>query len=308
MRLFRNLELPNEYKHTVIAIGNFDGVHLGHCSVIQKALDIGTKQKKKVGVLTFEPHPKCYFKNDFKFFRITPFKQKMQILKTMGLEFVINLGFNSEFVKITADCFLEDILSNKLQVSKVVTGYDFVFGNKQKGDTNLIKKFVGLTKNFEFFEVTKFELNSQEISSSAIRIFLRTGQLEKANTYLSRDWLIESRVVRGEQKAREIGYRTANFQIFKFCNLLYGVYKVSLKIDGFEKVFFGIANYGVKPTFNKTEPILEVHIFDFEKDIYGKKVKIYFKYFLRNEKKFESVKKLKMQIKQDIKMIKNENE
>ena len=288
MRLFRNLDLPNTYKKTVIAIGNFDGVHLGHHSVIKKALDIGRNLKKKVGVLTFEPHPKCFFKKDFRYFRITPFKQKMQILKSLGLEFVINLRFDSKFVKISADSFLDDILFRKLQVSKVVTGYDFVFGNNQKGNINLIKTFVSETKKFQYFEVSKFELDGQEISSSAIRNFLRTGQLNKANTYLSREWFIESRVVGGERKAREIGYKTANFKIFKFCNILHGVYKVLLKIDGYKKVFLGIANYGVKPTFNKIEPLLEVHIFDFDKDIYGKKVK--------------------MQIAQDIKLIKKRND
>ena len=308
MRLFRNLDLPNSYQNTVIAIGNFDGIHLGHHSVIKKALDIGRNEKKKVGVLTFEPHPKCFFKKDFRYFRITPFKQKMQVLKSTGLEFVINLRFDSEFVKISADSFLEEILFRKLQVSIVVTGYDFVFGNSQEGNINLIKTFVSQTKKFQYHEVGKFEIDGQEISSSAIRDFLRTGQLDKANTYLSREWFIESRVVGGEKKAREIGYKTANFEIFKFCNILHGVYKVLLKIDGYKKVFLGIANYGVKPTFKKTEPILEVHIFDFDKDIYGKKVKIYFKYFLRNEKKFESVKKLKTQIAQDIKMIKKQND
>ena len=156
MRLFRNLDIPNSYKKTVIAIGNFDGVHLGHHSVIKKAIDIGRNEKKRVGVLTFEPHPKCFFKKDFRFFRITPFKQKMQILKSTGLEFVINLRFDSKFVKISANNFLEDILFGKLQVSKVVTGYDFVFGNKQKGNINLIKTYVSQTKKFQYYEVNKY--------------------------------------------------------------------------------------------------------------------------------------------------------
>ena len=148
----------------------------------------------------------------------------------------------------------------------------------------------------------------EDVSSSNIRNFLRRGKIKEANALLTRNWQISGRVVKGEKKAREIGFRTANIKSTKFCDILYGVYMVSIKFDKkkSKKEFLGIANYGIKPTFNKTKPLLEVHIFDFENDIYNERITIIFHEFIRPEKKFESIVKLKDQIIKDIKKVKNE--
>ena len=308
MRIFRSFDIPNIFFDSVLAIGNFDGVHIGHQEVINKAKEISKKKKKKIGVLTFEPHPKCFFKKKFDFFRLTPFRLKFELLKEMNVDFMINVNFNSNFVQITAERFIKKYLIEILKINHVVTGFDFVFGNKQKGNVELMRKFSRSSNDFGFTVIPELKKGKMEISSSQVRFFLRKGQLEEAKKILSRNWSIVSRVVRGDMKAREIGFKTANLKINKFCNLSKGVYfvKISFVDEDSKREYFGIANYGTKPTFQKNQTLLEVHIFNFNKNIYEKKLGITFIKFIRNEKKFESVEKLKDQIIKDIKVVKND--
>ncbi len=309
MHIFRSCRVRKEFFNSTIAIGNFDGVHIGHKAVIDKAKEISEKTKTKLGVLTFEPHPKCYFNKKYNFFRLTPFREKFKILKQTGLDFMINLKFNKTFLKTSALDFLKNNLVEKLRVSNVVTGFDFVFGNNQIGNVNFMKKFVDETRSFNFFMVPEVKMKSHEdVSSSSIRTLIRHGKIKEANSLLTRNWQISGRVTKGEKKAREIGFRTANIMAEKFCDILYGVYMVSVKFDNklLEKKFIGIANYGIKPTFNKTAPLLEVHIFDFDNEIYNERISVIFHKFIRPEKKFESIVKLKDQIIKDINKVKNE--
>tara|TARA_Y100001954_G_scaffold135665_1_gene144774 strand:- start:13 stop:939 length:927 start_codon:yes stop_codon:yes gene_type:complete len=308
MLIFRSVQIPKKLFGSVLAIGNFDGVHLGHQSVLLNAKRIAVESQSKVGVLTFEPHPKCYFKKNYEYFRLTPFRTKIDIFKSLGIEFVVNLAFNKNLSKISADDFLRIFLVENLKVSHVVTGFDFVFGNKQSGNVNFIRKFSKDFKKFKFTEVSELNLNNHEISSSHIRNLLRNGYIDEANSILSRHWTIVSRVIKGEQKAREIGFKTANLKINKYCNLCHGVYSVSIFFEKNNKEYFGIANYGIKPTFNKVDPLLEIHIFNFDREIYGKKIKVSFKRFIRREKKFESIQKLKEQIQEDINFVKTNND
>ena len=226
----------------------------------------------------------------------------------MGVDFMLNIKFNSNLVNLEPHSFIEDILIKTLNVSHVVTGYDFVFGNKQSGNVETMKTYSKKKDNFLFTEVPEFKLGETEISSSEIRKNLRCGKLNEANKMLSRNWSIISRVISGKKQARKIGFKTANMKINEYCNLFYGVYYVNVKIlnSKFTKSFKGIANYGVKPTFDKNEPLLEVHLFDFEENIYGKKLKVEFIKLIRQEKKFQSIEKLKDQIIKDIKTIKND--
>lgn len=309
MHIFKSCRISEEFLNSTIAIGNFDGVHIGHQAVINKALDISKKTKTKLGVLTFEPHPKCYFKKNYDFFRLTPFREKLKIFKQIGLDFMINLKFDQKFLKTSAFDFLEKNLVEKLRVSNVVTGFDFVFGNNQVGNVDLIKSFVKKKQSFHFFMVPEVKIKPfADVSSSKIRNFLRHGKILEANALLTRNWEISGRVIKGEQKAREIGFRTANIKSTKFCDILHGVYMVSVRFDKkqTEKEFLGIANYGIKPTFKKKTPLLEVHIFDFDNEIYNERITIIFHKFIRPEKKFESIVKLKDQIIKDIKKVKNE--
>ncbi|MFL2661037.1 MAG: riboflavin biosynthesis protein RibF [Alphaproteobacteria bacterium] len=309
MHIFKSCKISEEFLNSTIAIGNFDGVHIGHQAVINKAKEISKKKQTKLGVLTFEPHPKCYFNKKNNFFRLTPFREKFKILKQTGLDFMINLKFNRAFLKTSALDFLKNNLVDKLRVSNVVTGFDFVFGNNQIGNVSFIKKFAEETRLFNFFMVPEVKTTPHiEVSSSSIRNFIRQGKIEEANSLLTRNWQISGRVAKGEKKAREIGFRTANIKAEKFCDILYGVYMVSVKFDNkiTDKIFLGIANYGIKPTFNKKSPLLEVHIFDFNNEIYNERISVIFHKFIRPEKKFESIVKLKDQIIKDINKVKNE--
>ena len=308
MKVFRSFDIPNNYLDAVIAVGNFDGLHLGHQKVILEAKKISKEKKKKLGVLTFEPHPKCFFKKKFDFFRLSPFRVKYSLMKEIGVEFMLNIKFDSKLVNINAEDFVKNILIEKLKVFYIVTGFDFVFGNQQSGNVKTMKKLAELTKKFFFKEISEFKFGNNEISSSQIRKNLRNGNLNNANKILSRKWMVISRVIKGEKKAREIGFKTANLKINDYCNLLYGVYFVNVTIldSRIDNKFKGIANYGVKPTFTNNEPLLEVHLFDFDEEIYGKKLRIEFVKLVREEKKFESIEKLKDQIINDINKVKND--
>ena len=307
MKIFRSFQIPKIFLNSVIAIGNFDGVHIGHQKVIKEAIKI-SKKKNKVGVLTFEPHPKCFFRKEFFFFRLSPFRVKYLLLKEMGIDFMLNIKFNSDLVSIKPKDFIEDILIKKLNVSHVVTGFDFVFGNKQSGNVKTMNSYSKKKGDFLFTEVSEFRIGESEISSSQIRKNLRDGKLLEANNMLSRNWQIISRVIPGKKQARKIGFKTANLKINEYCNLYYGVYFVNVQILNINSKnnFKGIANYGVKPTFDKNKPLLEVHLFNFDKNIYGKKLKVEFIKLIREEKKFQSIEKLKDQIIKDIKTIKND--
>ena len=259
-------------------------------------------------MLTFEPHPKCFFRKEFFFFRLSPFRVKYLLLKEMGIDFMLNIKFNSDLVSIKPKDFIEDILIKKLNVSHVVTGFDFVFGNKQSGNVKTMNSYSKKKGDFLFTEVSEFRIGESEISSSQIRKNLRDGKLLEANNMLSRNWQIISRVIPGKKQARKIGFKTANLKINEYCNLYYGVYFVNVQILNINSKnnFKGIANYGVKPTFDKNKPLLEVHLFNFDKNIYGKKLKVEFIKLIREEKKFQSIEKLKDQIIKDIKIVKND--
>ena len=307
MKVFRSLLIPKEFYCAVLAIGNFDGLHIGHREVIETAKKISSKNKKKVGVMTFEPHPKSFFRKQFDFFRLTPFRMKYELLKELKIDFMLNLKFNEKLMKISSLDFIEKFLIKDLKVAQVVTGFDFVFGNNQTGDVNFLREYCDSSKKFDFTEINEQKMNGSEVSSSILRKLLRDGNLENANAMLSRNWSIMSTVIHGEKKARKIGFRTANLKINSYCDIRFGVYAVEIKLpkEMSKDKFYGIANYGVKPTFDKKNPILEVHIFNFNEDIYGKKIKVIFLKFIREEKKFESVEKLKDQIIKDINLVKN---
>ena len=308
MQLIRTYNIPKKAYDSVIVIGNFDGVHLGHKSVIKNARFLAKKFEKKLGILTFEPHPKSFFGKKLYDFRITPFRSKFEALKNLDLDFYINIKFDDDFSKLSAEDFVLKILVKKLKVFYVVTGPDFVFGYKQSGNTDLIKKISFESKLFSFSQVEVIRERTYKISSSEIRKFLLKGELSKVKKILGRNWSIISRVVRGEKRGRKIGFPTANFNIKKFSDLCFGVYKVVIKFksDLSNKEYSGIANYGIKPTFNNMTPVLEVNIFDFEKNIYGELLEVIFISFIRKEKKFNSLDELKVQIKKDIEMCKKD--
>ena len=206
MRIFRSFKVSKDFMNSTIAIGNFDGVHKGHQAVINEAKKIAKNKRTKIGVLTFEPHPKCYFRKKYDFFRLTPFRDKLEILSLAKVDFIVNIKFNSKFLKKSASEFIKNHLVKDLSVKAVVTGFDFVFGNNKVGNVNYMKEYVNKTNDFEFFVVSEVKNEGNlEVSSSNIRKFLRSGEIEQANQLLTRKWTVSGIVIQGERKARELG-------------------------------------------------------------------------------------------------------
>ena len=228
---------------------------------------------------------------------------KYKIIKDLGIDYYFDLKFNNIMSEMTGLNFIKSILIDKLKVSHVITGKDFVFGKNRSGDINLLKKISIETNSFKFFTVKDYiENNEKKYSSSEIRKNLLNGKLKKAKKILGRYWSISGRVIKGEKVARKLGYPTANISIKNYSKLCFGVYAVNINfLKDPQKKYKGIANYGVKPTFDKKNPLLEVNIFDFNLDVYGEYIEITFKSFIRNEKKFKNLDSLKKQIRNDIK-------
>ena len=305
MKLIRSLE-NNTIKNCVVAIGNFDGVHKGHQCIIESGLKLARKKKKKMGVLTFEPHPKSVFLKKQKFFRITPFRNKFKIIKNLGIDYYFNLTFNKLVSQMSAPDFIQSILIEKLNVSYVITGKDFVFGKNKSGNINLLETMATKSKLFNYISIEdSIQKEGKKYSSSEIRKYLVEGKVEKAKDILGRFWNISGRVIKGEKLARKIGFPTANIDIKNYSKLCFGVYIVEIKlVNKPSKTYKGIANYGIKPTFNNNYPLLEVNIFDFNSEIYGENIEITLKSFIRNEKKFTNIESLQKQIKKDVEIAK----
>jgi riboflavin kinase/FMN adenylyltransferase len=294
MQIFRHYEqVPESARGATVAIGNFDGVHKGHQALLQHARALG----EKLGVLVFEPHPQEFFRPDTPRFRLTPFRAKARLLEHNGVDLLFALHFDAAFASLSADEFIEKVLVQGLGVRHVIVGEDFCFGKGRKGNLALLQarsKELG-------FGVTTFSLIGEgdlsKISSTNIREALRNGNPEVAAALLGHPWTVEGRVETGDQRGRTIGFPTANVSLEGYLEPALGVYAVRVEVDG--RKYGGVANFGRRPTFDKKDVLLEVHIFDFEGDIYGQPIVVSFISFLRPEMKFAGLDALKAQIAKD---------
>ena len=303
MKLYKNFNISKNHKRSIILIGNFDGVHLGHQKLFKVANHYKKKFKLNIGVLTFEPMPKMFFNNDFKNFRISNIDQKNKILKDLGVDFLITKNFDKNFSKIKSDFFIKEILSKKLNAKYIFVSNNFRFGNKRKGD---VKQLIKDEKTYDFkiIKPQPLILNNKIISSTFIRSLLEKGDLEKANKLLSRNWTIEGIVEKGRQQGKKIGFPTCNIDIKDYVIAKPGVYAVTVKLKNSKKTLKAIANLGYRPTFNQKKILLEVHIFNFSGNLYNKYLSVEFIKFIRKEKKFKNVNELKKQILSDLKIAK----
>jgi len=303
MKLYKNFNISKNHKGSIILIGNFDGVHVGH----QKLFKLASSYKKKfnlnIGVLTFEPMPKMFFNKNIKNFRISSINQKNIILKNMGVDFVITKKFDEKFSKIKYSFFIKEILSKKLKAKYIFVSNNFKFGNKREGDVNqLIKN--EKTHNYKIIKPQPLILRQKVISSTYIRSLLEKGNLKKTNKLLRRNWSIEGTVQKGRQQGKKIGFPTCNIDIKDYVIAMPGVYAVRIKRKNSNKSLKGIANLGYRPTFNQKKILLEVHIFNFSGNLYNKYLSIEFTKFIRKEKKFNDVNQLRKQIHSDLKVAK----
>lgn len=299
IKLYKNFNIKNNHKESIILIGNFDGVHLGHQKLFKLAQQYKKKQKLNIGVVTFNPMPKMFFNNSLKNFKISNLNQKINLLKNMSVDFIIIKKFDKLFAKIKSINFIKNILFKKLNAKFVFVSNNFRFGNNREGDVNLL---IENEKNFDYKIIkTQPLINSKKIvSSTLIRNFLINGKLELANKLLNRKWTIEGIVKKGRKIGKKIGFPTCNIDIKDYVIASPGVYAVRVLRKNNPAYLNGIANLGYRPTFNQKKILLEVHLFNFSGNLYNKYLSVEFLKFIRKEKKFKNVNQLKKQIKIDL--------
>tara|TARA_B100001121_G_scaffold116312_1_gene102372 strand:+ start:876 stop:1805 length:930 start_codon:yes stop_codon:yes gene_type:complete len=304
MKIFSEFNIPKKYYNSIILIGNFDGVHLGHQKLFKKAREFKKKYKCKIGVITFNPMPKMFFNKKLNHFKLMNLSQKVDQFKKQKVDFLINQKFTKSFSKIKAESFITNYLSKKIKTKVLFVSNNFRFGNKREGDINLLRTYEKICE-YKLIIPSPLKKNKKVISSTKIRELLSNGDLSRANKYLSRNWEIEGKVQRGRKVGGKIGFATCNIDIGNYIIAKPGVYSVKVKLDNTKKKIKGIANLGFRPTFNQNKILLEVNLFNFNKNIYNKKLVVGFIKFIRREKKFKSIKQLTNQIKKDIKVAKS---
>ena len=297
MIIYRNLNIKKRHKGSVIAIGNFDGIHVGHQKVLKEAKRKAKSKKLKFGLVTFEPVPTMFFNKNIKNHRVNSLDQKISFLKKIKLDFLVIINFNKVFSNMSAENFIKTVLYEELKSKYIFISQNFKFGKKRLGNIKILKNF---EKKYLYKSIVTVPQKSKVkiVSSSLIRNLIYKGEVQEVEKLLGRPWCIEGKVIRGAQRGRKIGFPTCNIKLNSYTMPKLGVYSVRVKIDNLKKG--GIANIGFRPTFNGKSLLLEVNIFGIKRNLYKKILKISFIKFIRAEKKFENINQLKAQIKKDI--------
>lgn len=300
MRIFNNISETKELTNTIVTIGTFDGVHLGHQKIINRLLELKKQYGGETLLFTFDPHPrKVLFPNQNDLKLITTTEEKCDLLKQFGIDNVLVFPFTKEFSQMSASDYISNIISEKLKTKTLVIGYDHHFGTNREGNINTLKQ-VCEKYNFTVEEISAQEIDQLNVSSTRIRKAIEDGNIEIANRFLGYTFFIKGQVVKGKQLGRTIGYPTANVQINDIDKIKpkTGVYAVKVILNN--KGYFGMLNIGFNPTTDSDKlQKIEVNIFDFDEDIYGQTIKIEFVKHLRNEVKFANLDELKQQLGKD---------
>ena len=299
MKIFNSPIISKKYKGSAIAIGNFDGVHKGHQKVFKQAKKFAKKNKIRFGILTFTPLPVMFFNKKVSNYRLTSEDLKFKIFKKYGVDFLVNIKFNKTFSKISAIKFIKNIIYKKISPKLIFVSNNFKFGNKRKGNVNLLKKF-GKKYDYKLLKINPFRNQGKMISSTGIRKCLQTGNLDLANKLLSRTWFIDGYVKKGKKLGRKLGYRTCNIYIKNYILPKMGIYAIQVAIGNKRKMYNGIGYLGSRPTFGGKEIFLEVNIFGIQKKLYKKRLRVYFIKFIRMDKKFKNSAKLINQMNKDV--------
>lgn len=288
-----------------LAIGNFDGVHLGHMAVLNYIKEIAAKDGTKTGVVTFENHPAQVLRPQAAPLNICTLGHKIRLLEESGIDFLLLLKFTKELSQLTAKEFLT-LLKAYIPFYSLNMGHDGTIGKDRQGNEHLMMQ-LAKEHNFSLNYLYPLEIQGEVVSSSKIRQIIREGDLRKTETFLGRKYSIYSTVVSGYQKGREIGFPTANLDVSGLCTPPHGVYTVTALHEG--KIYPGIANLGISPTLkDNPNPVLDVHLFDVDLDLYNKQIEVIFHSYIRPEQKFNSIDQLKLQISKDISIAKSEHQ
>ncbi len=311
MRILRHFQsIPEAYRGSVVAIGNFDGIHRGHQAVIAKARRLAEEFAAPLSLMTFEPHPRRFFKPDLPPFRLTPFRVKTRLIEALGVDCLFVIPFTRDFSSLSAEEFIAEVLGSDgksgLGVRHVVVGDNFRFGNKAMGDVALLER-LGHANGFGVTAVTAVTGPQEEVySSTLVRDYLKAGNPTRAALLLGRYWEIEGRVAHGHKRGRKLGYPTANIDLKEILEPAFGVYAVRVAFDresgrheSRTEWYPGVANIGVSPMFENPVPKLETYIFDFDRDIYGEHMRVALVDYLRPERRFEDLEALKAQMTED---------
>ena len=299
MKIFDSTTIPRKYKRSAIAIGNFDGVHKGHQKVFQRTKKFSQKNKIKFGILTFTPLPVMFFNKKIKNYRLVSENQKLKLFEKYGVDFIINIKFNRNFSKIHAETFVEKIIYKKINPQFISVSNNFRFGRKREGDVNLLKKF-SYKYDYRLLNIRVFKYKGIIVSSTRIRKSLQNGKIHLANELLSRTWFVDGLVKKGKKLGRELGYRTCNMHIKNYILPKIGIYVVKVLIENNKKTYSGVAYLGSRPTFGGKEVFLEINLFGIKKNLYKKKLKVYFLKFIRGDQKFKNSAKLIRQMNKDV--------
>ncbi len=289
----------------VVALGNFDGVHKGHQAIIERGKHKAKALGAQLAVVTFEPHPKQYFDPHMRPFRLTPHLSKRFFLAKLGVDALFELEFNEQLAQMGAEDFVKDILMQKLNIAAAVTGYDFHFGKNREGSPQKMEQ-LALTYGFGYDCVAALGDEDGKIwSASRIREALREGDVATATHILGRPYMFEGEVIHGQALGRTIGFPTANVLPDEYKRPMRGVYAVKAKIIGEDIWRNGVANIGYRPTVDGDHTLIEVHILDWEGDIYGRRLRVALLDFIRKEQKFDGIESLKNQINRDVALAKD---
>jgi len=302
MKIYKNFNIGKKFQNSAIAVGNFDGFHLGHQKVIKKGKKIAKRNKLKFGLMVFQPLPVMFFNKKLKNYRIDSLQQKIASSKKYRIDFLIIKKFDKKFSNIRSEDFIERILYKKLKTKLIFISKNFRFGKNRTGDIKLLKKRENFFK-YKTNTIVPLNKKGSVISSTLIRKNIAKGKIDYANKMLGRFWTIEGLVKRGERRGRKIGFPTCNLDLTNYIVPKLGVYSAKIIVDKKTKRK-GIVNIGYRPTFGKNKLLLEAYIFGLKKNLYDKRIKVMLIKFIRKEKRFKSIVQLKKQIKIDIRKAK----
>jgi len=298
MKIFNNIQSYSSEKESILTIGTFDGVHIGHNKILTKLVEESKKNNLSSLIMTFFPHPRIVLQKSEEIKMIDTMDEKIHLFEKTGVDNLIIQPFDENFSKIRAKEFVEEILVKKLNIKHIIIGYDHRFGKDREASVEDLKKF-GLNYMFTVEEIAAQEIHSIAISSTKIRNAILKGEIKKCNEYLGRNFMLTGEVVHGDGLGKKINFPTANIEIIDTYKIIpkNGVYLVKTIINS--EIYFGMMNIGVRPTIGGKNKSLEIHFFNFKDNIYNKTISVEIICKIRDEEKFSSIDELKIQLKKD---------
>ena len=296
-RLTLDQPIPEPFRGSIVALGNFDGFHLGHQAVVGRAVSRGFHERRPVVVATFDPHPVRHFQPDVPPFRVTTLDQRERLFAHAGADAMLVFQFNAELAATTAEDFVAELLAKRIGAAGVVTGEDFTFGYKRGGNAEVLRE-LGAVHGIIAEAVAPVSLDGEPVSSSRIRDALKAGDPGTATHLLTRPFAVEGVVQHGDKRGKELGYPTANVTLGSYQRPAYGIYAVRVRLDD-DSEYDGVASLGIRPSFEPPVELLEAHLFDFDGDLYGRTIEVALHAYIRPEQRFDDMAALTARMDED---------